>query len=86
MTFGPRQANADTGFPPPKNAKGSVKFWIKDGLLTKYETHLHGTMSFGDNDNEMDQTRTVEIQDVGTTKMDIPAEAKTKLESKPETK
>ena len=86
MSFGPRQANADTGFPPPKNAKGSVKFWIKDGLLTKYEMHLHGTMSFGDNDNEMDQTRTVEIQDVGTTKMDIPAEAKTKLESKPATK
>jgi hypothetical protein len=86
MTFGPRRASGETGFPPPKNAKGSVKFWIKDGLLTKYETHLHGTITFGDNENEMDQTRTVEIQDVGTTKMDIPAEAKNKLEAKPETK
>ena len=34
----------------------------------------------------MDQTRTVEIQDVGMTKIDIPAEAKKKLEAKAETK
>ncbi len=86
MTFGPRRASGENGFPPPKNAKGSVKFWVKDGLLVKYETHLHGTVTFGDNENEMDQTRTVEIQDVGTTKMEIPAEAKKKLEAKTETK
>ncbi len=86
MTFGPRRPAGENGFPPPKNAKGSVKFWIKDGLLAKYETHLHGTVTFGDNENEMDQTRTVEIQDVGTTKMDIPAEARKKLEAKPDTK
>ena len=41
-------------------------------------------MSFGDNENEMDITRTVKIQNVGTTKMDIPAKAKKKLEAKPE--
>jgi hypothetical protein len=86
MTFGPRRPAGENGFPPPKNAKGSVKFWIKDGLLTKYETHLHGTVTFGENENEMDQTRTVEIQDVGMTKIDIPAEAKKKLEAKAETK
>jgi len=86
MTFGPRRPAGENGFPPPKNAKGSVKFWIKDGLLVKYETHLHGTVTFGDNENEMDQTRTVEIHDVGTTKMDIPAEAKKKLEAKPDAK
>jgi hypothetical protein len=82
MTFGPRQAAGANGFPPPKNAKGSVKFWIKDGMLTKYETHLHGTVTFGDNENEMDQTRTVEIQDVGATKMDIPEDAKKQFEAK----
>jgi len=86
MTFGPRRPAGENGFPPPKNAKGSVKFWIKDGLLAKYETHLHGTVTFGDNENEMDQTRTVEIRDVGTTKMDIPADAKKKLEAKPDAK
>lgn len=86
MAFGPRRAgtNNANGFPPPKNVKGSAKFWLKDGALTKFELHLHGTMSFGDNENEMDITRTVEIQNVGTTKMDIPAEAKKKLEAKPE--
>jgi hypothetical protein len=84
MTFGPRHPAGDNGFPPPKNAKGSVKFWLKDGVLAKYETHLHGTVTFGDNENEMDQTRTVEIQDIGTTKMDIPADAKKKLETKPD--
>jgi hypothetical protein len=40
-------------------------------------------MDMGGNPSEMDQTRTVEIQDVGTTKMDIPAEAKAKLTAKP---
>jgi hypothetical protein len=86
MTFGPRHPAGDTGFPPPKNAKGSVKFWIKDGTLTKFETHLHGIMTFGDNENEMDETRTVEIQNVGTTKIEIPADAKKPLEAKPDTK
>lgn len=84
MTFGPRRPAGENGFPPPKNAKGSVKFWLKDGVLAKYETHLHGTVTFGDNENEMDQTRTVEIQDVGTTKLDIPADAKKQLEAKPD--
>ncbi len=83
MTFGPRRTGGENAFPAPKNAKGSVKFWLKDGMLAKYETHLVGTVTFGDNENEMDQTRTVEIQDVGTTKMDIPADAKTKLEATP---
>jgi hypothetical protein len=55
-------------------------------MLTKFETHLHGTVSFNDNDNEMDETRTVEIQDVGATKMDIPADAKKQLDAKSDTK
>jgi hypothetical protein len=84
MSFGPRHTTGDNAFPPPKNAQGSVKFWLKDGMVAKYETHLVGTMTMGDSDNEMDQTRTVEFQDVGTTKMDIPADAKKKLEAKPD--
>jgi hypothetical protein len=81
LGFGPRRAaNAEGGFPPPKNAKGSAKFWIKDGVLTKFETKLHGTMTFGDNDRDMDITKSVEIQGVGTTKVEIPAEAKKQLE------
>lgn len=86
LTFGPRRTVGENRFPPPKNAKGSVKFWVKDGVLAKYEWHLLGTVTFGDNDMEMDQTKTTEIQSVGTTKMDIPAEAKKLLEAKAETK
>lgn len=81
MTFKPRRGQAP---PPPKDAKGSVKFWVKDGALTKFESHLQATVSFGPDQDEQpfEVTRTVEIQNVGTTKVDVPAEAKKKLESK----
>src|SRR5262245_37951058 len=42
LTFG-RRRGADA--PEPKNAKGSVKFWIKDGVLTKYEFKQSGTVT-----------------------------------------
>jgi hypothetical protein len=91
LTFGPRRSNAKANpdmpaFPGPKGAKGSAKFWVKDGALVKYQTHLTGTVSFDGNDTALDFTRTTEIQDVGTTKMDIPDEAKKKLEAPPATK
>ena len=66
--------------PIPENAKGSVKFWVKDGSLAKYEYKVQGTMSFGGNDVEVNRTTTVEIKDVGTTKVEVPEEAKKKLQ------
>ena len=66
--------------PPPENAKGSVKFWVKDGSLAKYQYNVQGTMSFGGNDIEINRTTTVEIKDVGTTKVEVPEEAKKKLQ------
>lgn len=65
------------------SAKGSVKFWIKDGQLTKYETHLQGTISFNGNDRDVDRTTTVEIKDIGTTKVEVPDDAKKKLNPEP---
>ena len=65
--------------PEPKNAKGSVKFWTKDGLLTKYELKQQGTISFGGNERDIDGTTTVEIKDVGKTKLEVPEAAKKKL-------
>jgi hypothetical protein len=83
MTFRPRGANAGQTPPAPSKAKGSVKFWLKDGALVKFESHLQVTTALGDQgDRDMDITRTTEIQDVGTTKVDVPAEAKAKLEPK----
>src|SRR5262249_5371387 len=75
LAFGPRRANA----PEPKNAKGSVKLWTKSDALTKYELKLQGTMNFNGEDRDVDRTTTVEIKDVGTTKLDIPEPAKKKL-------
>lgn len=60
-------------------AKGSIKFWLKDGELSKYEYKVQGTVSFNGNDREIDRTTTVEIKDVGTTKLTVPDEAKNKL-------
>jgi len=68
------------GEPPAiSNAKGSVKFWVKDGALTKYELKLSGKMEINGNDVDMDRTSTVEIKDVGTTKVEVPEAAKQKL-------
>lgn len=69
------------GFTPPEatNAKGSVKFWIKDGVLTKYEMKNSGSMSMGGNDIDINRTTTVEFSNVGTTKVDAPADILKKL-------
>ncbi|MFO1475866.1 MAG: hypothetical protein U1F98_04360 [Verrucomicrobiota bacterium] len=83
LMFGRREG--EDGPPPPKNAKGSVKFWLKDGALQKFESHIQGLITFGPDQEErdFDMTRTTVIQDVGTAKLDVPAAAKAKLEGKP---
>ncbi len=75
LTFGPRQGEG----PTVSNASGSVKFWLKDGVLSKYEIKVKGTVSFNGNEFDNDRTTTVEIKDVGSTKVEVPAEAKKKL-------
>ena len=68
------------GEPPPiSNAKGSAKFWVKDGVLSKYEFKLSGKMEINGNDVDMDRTTSVEIKDVGTTKVEVPEGAKKKF-------
>lgn len=62
-------------------AKASVKFWVKDGVLSKYEHHVQGTVSFGGQDRDIDRTTTVEIKDVGATTVTVPEDAKKKLSS-----
>jgi hypothetical protein len=69
------------GQEPPKaeDARGSVKFWIKDGALTKYEINVQGKVSAGERTFDINRTMTVEIKEVGTTKLEVPAEAGPKL-------
>ena len=64
-------------------AKGSVKFWLKDGQLAKYQFKISGKVDFNGNEIDVDRDTTVEIKDVGATKIEVPAEAKKKLEPAP---
>jgi hypothetical protein len=73
-----RRAGGTDG-PTVTDAKGSVKFWVKDGLLSKYEFKVQGKVSFDGNEREVDRTTTVEIKDVGSTKVEIPEEVKKQL-------
>jgi hypothetical protein len=68
------------GEPPAvTNPSGSVKFWVKDGVLIKYEFKVKGSMSFNGNDFDVDRTTTVEIKDIGKTKVEAPEEGLKKL-------
>ena len=40
---------------------------------------MTGKFTFNGNDREVDRTTTVEIKEVGTTKVDVPEDAKKKL-------
>jgi len=85
MTFGGGRgrggANANANATPPQitNAKGTVKVWLKDGALTKIVYNVQGTISINGQDRDINRTTTTEFSDVGTTKIDVPAEAKTKI-------
>jgi len=78
LAFRPRGGNG--GGAEVTNPKGSVTFWIANGQLTKYQFHVTGTVSFNGNDRDVDRTTTVEIKDVGTTKIEVPDDAKAKLQ------
>ena len=82
MTFGGRRggANANANAPTISDAKGDVKFMTKDGVLTGYELHVTGKMSFNGNDRDIDRTTKVTISDVGSTKVEVPDDAKKKIE------
>lgn len=78
LSFGGRRGGGGAG-PEISNAKGSAKFWVTDGVLTKYEFHVQGEMNFNNNDAKMDRTTTTVIKDAGTTKIEVPEAAKKKL-------
>lgn len=61
------------------NPKGSVKFWIKDGMIVKYEFAAKAKVEFGENEFQVDRTTTVVVKEVGTTKVTVPEEAKKKV-------
>jgi hypothetical protein len=65
--------------PAVSGAKGTTKFWVKDGAVSKLEYHLQGSIHFHGQDRDIDRTTTIEIKDVGSAKVEVPEEAKKKL-------
>jgi hypothetical protein len=81
MTFGRRRtADANQQGPQIQGAKGNVKFWTKDGALSKMQYTVEGKMTINGEDRDLNRTTTTEISDVGSAKVEIPADAKSKLE------
>ncbi len=81
LFFG-RGRGGNAGNPPPiSGAKGTVKFWVKDGALAKYEVALEGSVEFDGNPRDLKRTTTTEIKEVGTTKLEVPSEATEKLKA-----
>lgn len=64
--------------PAISNASGKAKFWVKNGVLAKYEFKVSGKVDFNGNEVELQRTTTVEIKELGTTKVVAP-EAATKI-------
>ncbi|HUC85960.1 MAG TPA: hypothetical protein VL970_12260 [Candidatus Acidoferrales bacterium] len=78
LAFRRRGGNGDG--PTVSDAKGTVTFWITDGKLVKFQTHVTGTVSFNGNDRDVDRTTTTEIKDIGATKVEVADDAKKKLQ------
>lgn len=64
-----------------QNPKGAVTFWIKDGLLTQFTLTLSGTLEMGGNSIKLDRTVTTTIAGIGSTQVEVPADAKEILEA-----
>ncbi len=79
MRFGGRGTRGGEGGTQIISAKGSAKFWVKDGVLAKMEIKVDGSMDFNGNEMEIVRTSTTEIKDIGTTKIEVPEGAKAKL-------
>ncbi|HYA79087.1 MAG TPA: hypothetical protein VED19_01095 [Candidatus Nitrosopolaris sp.] len=69
-------AKAQFRFGTVTNPKGSAKFWVKDGLLVKFEVKVQGKVEFNGNEFDADRDTTIEIKDIGATKVELPADAK----------
>jgi hypothetical protein len=80
LSFRPRGGG---GAPDISDARGSAKFWLANGALTKFEFHVSGKISFNGNDRDVDRDTTLAITDVGTTKVTVPDDALKIIAPKP---
>lgn len=66
-------------FAEPKNAKGKVRFWIKDGAISKGLIDVESEVETPNGSMNMAVKTTTEIKDVGSTKVVVPDDAGKKL-------
>ncbi len=79
LSFGGRPGGGGQA-PAVADPKGSLKVWVKDGLVSKYEVAVSGKITFGQREIAINRTTTTEIKEVGSTKVEVPEEAKAKLQ------
>jgi putative heme-binding domain-containing protein len=71
------QGGRGRGGPPIlKDPRGSVTFSIKDGVLTQYTVAVSGTREMLGNEEKQSRTTTTIIANIGSTKVELPADAK----------
>ncbi len=67
--------------PTVSDAIGTVKFWVAEGGLNKYELSIRANVSYyGGRKTEVGRITTVEFKEVGTTKINAPADALKKID------
>ena len=67
--------------PEPKNAKGSLKVWLKEGKLAKVQVKVSATVTMQNEERDITRTTTYEFKNVGSTTVTVSDEAKKKLGS-----
>ena len=77
--FTPEGVKKQYRFGEPQNPKGALKLWVKDGMVSKMEVKTEAKMEFNGNEFDASRTTTTEIKNIGTTKVNVPADAKKKL-------
>jgi hypothetical protein len=65
--------------PTVTNPSGSVKVWLKEGLVSKFEFKVKGLVKFNEIEMDIDRATIIEIKEIGTTKLNVPEEARKKL-------
>jgi hypothetical protein len=74
-----RESRRGRNFAEPKSAKGSVRFWIKDGTITKGQIDVASEVETPGGSMSMAVKTTTEIKEIGTTKVVVPEDAAKKL-------
>ncbi len=72
--------------PAAKDLKVAVKFWLKDGAISKYEVATSGKTEWNGEERALDSKRAVELKEVGSTKIEVPEAVQKLLEKAPAVK